>query len=75
MLNSNPMSASLGSLSIFLYSRSKGNLKIKYNFSTNEARNNVIPRFHVLLTGQSISAIILIIQGHLQGQKINFKVK
>ena len=28
---------------------------------------SVIPHFHVLLTGQSISDNILIIQGHLQG--------
>ena len=27
-----------------------------------------MPHFHVILTGQSISEIILIIQGHLQGQ-------
>ena len=36
---------------------------------------SVIPYFHVILTGQSTSEIILIIQGHLQGQKVNFKVK
>ena len=36
---------------------------------------NVISHFHMILTGQSISEIILIIQGHLQGQKENFKVK
>ena len=35
---------------------------------------SVIPHFHVILTGQSISDIILIIQGHFQGQKVNFKV-
>ena len=28
----------------------------------------VIPHFYVILTGQSISEVILIIQGHLQGQ-------
>ena len=32
------------------------------------------PHFHVILTWQSISKIILIIQGHLQGRKVNFKV-
>ena len=32
-----------------------------------------LPHFHVILTGQSISEIILIIQCHLQGQKVNFK--
>ena len=36
---------------------------------------SVIPHFRVILNGQSISKIILIIQGHLQGQKVNFKVK
>ena len=36
---------------------------------------SVIPHFHMILTGQSISCIIFMIQGHLQGQKINFKVK
>ena len=36
---------------------------------------SVIPHFHANLTGQSISEIILIIQGHLQGQNVNFKVK
>ena len=36
---------------------------------------SVIFHFHVILSGQSISEIILIIQGHLQGQKVNFKVK
>ena len=39
MVNSNPMSASLESLSIFVYLRSKVNFKVKYAFSTNEARN------------------------------------
>ena len=36
---------------------------------------SVIPHFHVILTGQSISCIILMTQGHLQGQKDHFKVK
>ena len=55
LLISNPMSASLKSLSIFVDSRSKVNLKVKYDFSRNEAsRNSVIPHFHVILTGQSI---------------------
>ena len=36
---------------------------------------SVILHFHVILTGQSISCIILMTQGHLQGQKDNFKVK
>ena len=36
---------------------------------------SVIPQFHVILTGLSIYKIILIIQGHLQGQELNRKVK
>ena len=36
---------------------------------------SVIPNFYAILTGQSISEIILIIQVYLQGQKVNFKVK
>ena len=36
---------------------------------------SVILHFHVILTGQSVSEIILIIQGHLQGQKVDLKVK
>ena len=36
---------------------------------------SVIPHFHVILTGQSISFIIFMTQGHLQGQKVPFKVK
>ena len=34
----------------------------------------VIPYFHKILTEQPISDIILIIRGHLQGQKIDFGV-
>ena len=33
---------------------------------------SVIPQFHVILT---VLSIILIIQGHLQGRKVNFKAK
>ena len=36
---------------------------------------SVIPLFIVILTGYFISGIISIIQDHLQGQKINCKVK
>ena len=35
----------------------------------------VIPLFRLILIGKSISYIILIIQGHLQCQKVNLKVK
>ena len=38
-LNSNPMSASLKSQGIFVSSRPKVNVKVKYYFLTNEARN------------------------------------
>ena len=37
VLNLNPISASLKSLSIFVNSRTKVNFKINYDFSTNEA--------------------------------------
>ena len=33
---------------------------------------SVIPHLHVILSGQSISEIILNIQVHLQGQQVNF---
>ena len=36
---------------------------------------SVIPHFRVILTGQSISCIIFMTQGHFQDQKVNFKVK
>ena len=35
----------------------------------------LIPQFHVILIELSIFEIILIIQGHLQGQKVHFKAK
>ena len=35
---------------------------------------SVITQFHEILTGLSISKVILIIKGHLQGQKVIFKV-
>ena len=36
---------------------------------------SIIPHFRVILTGQRISCIILMTQGHLQGQEVYFKVK
>ena len=36
---------------------------------------SIIPHFHVSLTGQSIFENILFIEGDLQGQNVNFKVK
>ena len=71
----NPISASLKRLGICLTSRSKVNSKAKYDFSTTEARNKCIPQFHVILTVLFSCEIILIISGHLQGRKVNFKVK
>ena len=44
-------------------------------FQQIKPRTSVIPHFHVILTVKSISKIILNIQGHLQGQKVNGKVK
>ena len=44
-------------------------------FQQMKPATSVIPHFHVILTGQSISCIILMTQGHLQGQKVIFKVK
>ena len=35
----------------------------------------VIPDLYVILTGQSISCIIFMTEGHLKGQKVHFKVK
>ena len=46
--------------------------KVKYDFSTNEARNKCNTSFHVIFTGQFISCIICMIQGHLQGQKVKY---
>ena len=53
--------------------------KLKFIFLTKKAidRNmcRLIPPFNIILTGQSPSEIILIIQGHLQDQKVNLRVK
>ena len=49
--------------------------KVKRQFQGKILGTSVIPHFHMILTEQSISEIILIIQGHLQGQKLNFIVK
>ena len=62
VLNSNPMSQMSISRSNMIFEELK-------------LGTSVIPHFYVILTGQSISETILIIQGHLQGQKVNFKVK
>ena len=36
---------------------------------------HVIPHFHVILTESPISDIISIIRGHLQGEKVDLRVK
>ena len=66
VLNSNPMSASLKSLSIFVDSRSTS--RSNMIFQEMKLGTSVIPHFYAILTGQSISETILIIEGHLQGQ-------
>ena len=38
-------------------------------------RTCVIPHFHVILTGKSFYGIMSVIQGDLQGQRVNFKFK
>ena len=63
-------------------------LKAKTKWPPNNSRSNMIfqqmkpgtrlsvkPYFHVILTGQSVSCMIFKTEGHLQGQKVNFKVK
>ena len=49
--------------------------KVKGQSQEMKLGTSVIPHLYVILTGQSISETISIIQGHLQGQKVNFKVK
>ena len=40
-----------------------------------ELQTSVIPLFHLILTEKIISGFILLIEVHLQDQKVNFKVK
>ena len=61
VLNSNPIRASLESLRIFIYSRSKSISRSNMIFQQMKLGTSVIPHFHVILTGQSVSEIILII--------------
>ena len=70
VLNSNPMSANLKSLSICVDSRSIS--RSNMIFQEMRLETSVIPHFYVILPVQSISETILIIQGHLQGHKVNF---
>ena len=43
-------------------------------FQPIKVETSVIPHFHVIFTEKFISYTILMFQGHLQGQKVNFKV-
>ena len=43
------------------------------NFQQMKPGTSVIPHFKLILTEQSISEIILLILGHVQGHKLNFK--
>ena len=43
-------------------------------FQQMNLETSAILQFHLILTGKSISEIILIIQGYLQGEKVNFRV-
>ena len=58
-------------------SGSKGSPEQESNiiFQQMKQATSVIPHFHVILSGQSISCIILMTQGHLQDQKVNFRFK
>ena len=38
-------------------------------------QTSVIPLFHLIMTEKIIFGIILMIEVHFQGQKVNFKVK
>ena len=56
--------------------------KVKVQISTSniyifkiELQTSVIPLFHLILTEKIIFGIILMIQVHFQGRKVNFKVK
>ena len=44
-------------------------------FQQMKLETSLIPHFPVVLTGQSNSNFFLNIQGHLHGQKVNFKIK
>ena len=35
----------------------------------------VVPHFHGILSGKPVYSIILVIEGHLQGEKVNSKGK
>ena len=61
-----------------LFSITKRHTVIKLNYlvgSPAYAQSRANSVFHAILTGKFISSVILLIQGHLQGQKVNCKVK
>ena len=61
---------------IFLRAKTKWPLNISRSnmiFQQMKPGTNVIPHFQVILTGQFISCIICMIQGHLQGQKVKYQ--
>ena len=65
MQNSNPMSASLENL-CFLYIEGQRSIsRSNMIFQQMKLGTSVIPHFHVILTGQSVSKIILIIHNIL----------
>ena len=43
-------------------------------FQPIKAETSAIPHFRVIFSEKSISYTILLIQGHSQGQKVNFRV-
>ena len=76
LLNLNPMSVSLKSLIIFLNSMSKVSIsRSNMIFQQMKLETSVILQFYVIFTLLSIFENILVIQGHIQGQKVNFKFK
>ena len=56
-------------------SQFQGQITKKYHLQQIKLRTCVIPLFHFILSEKSIYGIILLIQGHLQGRKVIFKVK
>ena len=74
--NSNPMSASLKNLGIFFHIQGQRSIsRSNMIFQQMKRGTSEIPQFYEILNGLSIFEIILITQGHLQDQKVNFKVK
>ena len=53
----------------------QGQISKKYHFYQLKLGTCVIPLFHGILSEKSIYGIILVIRGHLQGQKVISKVE